>query len=76
MHLSHPHKFFANVGLYNVRDTIYYRLFKTTLTKKAVAWFNQFISLEYKWYSRHGPAKGFEIILHQLEVPQDSLSPF
>ncbi|KAL2252281.1 UNVERIFIED_CONTAM: hypothetical protein Sindi_0022800 [Sesamum indicum] len=38
---EHLDKFYAKIDWYNLSDATYYKVFRTTLSKRALAWFNQ-----------------------------------
>ncbi|KAI3455061.1 hypothetical protein Pfo_011724 [Paulownia fortunei] len=38
---EHLDRFFAKAGLYDLNDAAYCKIFRTTLTKRALSWFNQ-----------------------------------
>ncbi|KAK6152155.1 hypothetical protein DH2020_014790 [Rehmannia glutinosa] len=60
---EHLDKFFAKADLYDLSDAAYCKIFRTTLTKHALAWFNQLLA---------GTIAGFEQLtqrfLHQFSI--------
>lgn len=67
---EHVDKFYAKADFFNISNVAFCKVFRTTLSKKALSWFNQLPSgmidsLKTFFYQVHEP------VLHQPKVSQD-----